>query len=171
MPKQRFLMFWLSPTELVWYGAYFGIFSGNLRFFRLFRFVLFPNSLFGLFRFYTKTESFDVSVEPKQTEDQPKQFDREHILVFLWNFGLFRFVAEHFCLFLLFRYRYETPKQNKFFCFMVSWNKPKQKLKQILFQFFFVFFLFVLRTHSLAVMLPLNTVRDLATLSIQLFKT
>jgi hypothetical protein len=27
------------------------------------------NSL--LFHFYTKTESFDVSVEPKQTEDQP----------------------------------------------------------------------------------------------------
>jgi hypothetical protein len=31
--------------------------------------------------------------------------------------------------------------------------------------------LFVSRTPSLAVMLPLNTVRDLATLSIQLFKT
>jgi hypothetical protein len=35
-----------------------------------------------LFRLYTETESFDVSIEPKQTEDQPKQFDREHILVF-----------------------------------------------------------------------------------------
>jgi predicted patatin/cPLA2 family phospholipase len=38
--------------------------------------------LFRLFRFYTKTESFDVSIEPKQTEDQPKQFDKEHILQF-----------------------------------------------------------------------------------------
>ncbi len=37
--------------------------------------------LFRLFRFYTETESFDVSIEPKQTEDQPKQFDREHILL------------------------------------------------------------------------------------------
>jgi hypothetical protein len=36
--------------------------------------------LFRLFRFYTETESFDVSIVPKQTEDQPKQFDREHIL-------------------------------------------------------------------------------------------
>jgi len=35
--------------------------------------------LFPLFRFYTETESFDVSIEPKQTEDQPKQFDTEHI--------------------------------------------------------------------------------------------
>jgi hypothetical protein len=34
-----------------------------------------------LFRFYTETESLDVSIEPKQTEDQPKQFDREHIMV------------------------------------------------------------------------------------------
>ncbi len=38
--------------------------------------------LFWLFRFYTETESFDVSIELKQTEDQPKQFDREHILPF-----------------------------------------------------------------------------------------
>jgi hypothetical protein len=38
--------------------------------------------LFWLFRFYSETESFDVSIEPKQTEDQPKQFDREYILVF-----------------------------------------------------------------------------------------
>jgi hypothetical protein len=29
--------------------------------------------LFRLFRFYTETESFDVSIELKQTEDQPKQ--------------------------------------------------------------------------------------------------
>ncbi len=37
--------------------------------------------LFRLFRFFTETESFDVSIEPKQTEDEPKQFDREHILL------------------------------------------------------------------------------------------
>ena len=34
--------------------------------------------LFRLFRFYTETESFDVSIELKQTEDQPKQFKREY---------------------------------------------------------------------------------------------
>ncbi len=49
--------------------------------------------LFRLFRFYTETESFHVLIEPKQTEDQPKQFDREHILVFfLENLGVFLFV-------------------------------------------------------------------------------
>jgi hypothetical protein len=56
--------------------------------------------LLRLFRFYTETESFGVSIEPKQTEDQPKQFDREHILVFfhkiLCCFGFFLFVSHQF---------------------------------------------------------------------------
>jgi hypothetical protein len=56
--------------------------------------------LFRLFRFHTETESFGVSIEPKQTEDQPKQFDREHILVFfhkiLCCFVLFLFVSKQF---------------------------------------------------------------------------
>jgi hypothetical protein len=51
--------------------------------------------LFRLFRFYTETESFDVSIEPKQTKDKAKHFDREHILQFftenLWFFQFFRF--------------------------------------------------------------------------------
>ena len=32
--------------------------------------------LFRLFRFCTETDGFDVSIEPKQTENQPKQFKR-----------------------------------------------------------------------------------------------
>ncbi len=65
-------------------------FSENLRVFRFVSvcFGLFQNSLFWLFRFYTKTESFDVSIEPKQIEDQPKQFDRVHILVFFRKFSV-----------------------------------------------------------------------------------
>jgi hypothetical protein len=56
--------------------------------------------LFRLFRFYTETESFVVSIEPKKTEEQLKQFDRELILVFFSeNLGLFRFVSVGFSLF------------------------------------------------------------------------
>ncbi len=44
--------------------------------------------LFRLFRLYTETASFDVSIKPKQTGDQPKQFDREYILVFIRKFGV-----------------------------------------------------------------------------------
>jgi hypothetical protein len=58
--------------------------------------------LFWLFQFYTENESFGVSIEPKQTEEQPKQFDREHILVFFKKikgcFGLFWFVLKTFIL-------------------------------------------------------------------------
>ncbi len=57
--------------------------------------------LFRLFRFCTETESFDVSIEPKQTGDQPKQFDREHILLFFTeNVEFFRFCSMFFGFFL-----------------------------------------------------------------------
>ncbi len=37
------------------------------------------NVCFGLFGFYTETERFVVSIEPKQTEEQPEQCDREKL--------------------------------------------------------------------------------------------
>ncbi len=40
-------------------------------------------------------------------------------------FGFFLFVLTKFCLFRLFQYRYETPKQTEKKCFLVSRNKPK----------------------------------------------
>jgi hypothetical protein len=74
--------------------------------------------LFRLFRFYTETESFDVSIEPKQTKDQPKQFDREHILQFftenLWFFGFFGFFRFFSVFFSVFSVCFETV------CFGVS---------------------------------------------------
>jgi hypothetical protein len=64
--------------------------------------------LFRLFRFYTETESFDVSIEPKQTKDQPKQFHREHVLQFftenVWFIRFFRFFSCFFRFFLFFRF-------------------------------------------------------------------
>ncbi len=89
-----------------------------------------------LFRFYTETESFDVSIEPKQTEDQPKKFDREHILVFLWKvtvvsvcFGWFRNSSDCFnCFDIGSKHRKQT---KNFDLIWVSRNKPKQ----ILFRF------------------------------------
>ncbi len=76
-------------------------FTENFGFFRFFPvwfvfFGLFRNSLFRLFCFYTETESFDVSIEPKQKEDPPKQFEREYILVI---FIKFRVVSVCFGLF------------------------------------------------------------------------
>ncbi len=88
--------------------------------------------LFRLFRIYTQTESFDVLIEPKQTKDQPKQFDREQILLFFLQkmegfssfffvfFGFFRVFFGFFGLFRLFRFYTETES------FDVS-IEPKQK--------------------------------------------
>ncbi len=74
--------------------------------------------LFRLFRFSTETVSFDVSIELKQTEYQPKQFDREHILIFITEnfrfflffsvFSVFSFFWVFFGLFQLFRFYTET---------------------------------------------------------------
>ncbi len=102
--------------------------------------------LFRLFRFYTETESFDVWIEPKLTEDQPKQFEREHILLFVTeNVGVFRFFSFfllHFfglfrnSLFRLFRFYTETesfdvliePKQTE--------DPPKQFKREYIGVFF-----------------------------------
>ncbi len=87
---------------------FLSIFSENFGFFRVVSvcFGLFRNSLFWLLCFYTKSESFVVLIEPKQTEELPKQFDRKHILVFFQKilgcfgmFGLFWVVSVCFALF------------------------------------------------------------------------
>ncbi len=45
--------------------------------------------LFRLFRFYTETASFGVSIEPKETGDQPKQTEtngNESNMKNIWTF-------------------------------------------------------------------------------------
>jgi hypothetical protein len=91
--------------------------------------------LFRLFRFYTETESFDVSIEPKQREDQPKQFDREHIFRQFWVvlvcFSLFRNSSVCFCCFDI---GSKHRNKQKFFVFGSSKQTATQP-KQILFRF------------------------------------
>jgi hypothetical protein len=53
---------------------------------------------------------------------------------FSTNLGLFRFVSKQFCLFRLFRYRFETPKQTEIFYFWFH-ETTEINAKQILFQF------------------------------------
>ncbi len=67
--------------------------------------------LFRLFRFYTETESFDVSTEPKQ-------FEREHILLFFTEnlgfsrfFSVFSFFSVFFVFFCFFRFFRFVSKQ------------------------------------------------------------
>jgi hypothetical protein len=54
-----------------------------------------------------------------------------------WRF--FRFISRKFCLFQLFLYRSETPKQtetNRKKCFLVLWNKPKNNRNRLSFGLF-----------------------------------
>ena len=85
--------------------------------------------LFRLFCFYTETESFDVSIEPKQTKDKPKQFDREHILQFftenLWFFRFFRFFSRFFRFFHVF---FGLFRNRLFRCFGCFASIPKQRV-------------------------------------------
>ncbi len=75
-------------------NTYFAIFYRKFRvypFFSVFLvffffFSLFRNSLFRLFRFCTETESFDVSIEPKQTEDPPNSLKESIFWVFFRKF-------------------------------------------------------------------------------------
>ncbi len=84
--------------------------------------------LFRLFRFYIETESFDVSIEPKQTEDQPKQLDRENILLGFyrkfWVFPVFLFFCFfRFVLVVLLLYR-----SREFRCF--DWTETNRRPTQ-----------------------------------------
>ncbi len=99
---------------------------------------MFRYSLFRLFRFYTETESFDVSIEPKQTEDPPKQLKREYIWVF---FRKFRVVSVCFCLlrnssvcFDCFDVGSTHRNKPKFFVFCFT-KQTETNAKQILFRF------------------------------------
>jgi hypothetical protein len=47
--------------------------------------------LFQFFSFYTETEIFDVSIEPKQTETETVRYGA-YFGIFSGNFGFFRFV-------------------------------------------------------------------------------
>ncbi len=89
--------------------------------------------LFRLFRFYTETESFGGSIALKKTEEQPKQCDREHILVFFSKyFGLFWFVLVCFSCFA------SIPKQ-KVSMFWLNQNKQKTHQNSLIESIFWYF--------------------------------
>ncbi len=121
-------------------------FTENLGFFPVFSFFFFIFffifsvffSLFRLFHFYTETESFDVSVESKQSEDPPKQFEREYIWVIFRKFrvvfvcfGLLRNSSVCFGCFDI-----GSKHQNKPKCLIFGFMKHTEpNPKQILFRY------------------------------------
>ncbi len=124
-------------TENLGFFRYFFVFFPVFSFFSFF-FGLFRNSLFRLFHFYTETESFDVSIEPKQTEDPPKQFKREYIWVFFIKFRVvsvcFGLLRNSSVCFGCFDIGSKHRNKQKFLVFGFT-KQTETNAKQILFRF------------------------------------
>ncbi len=74
----------------------------------------------------TETENFSVLIEPKQTEEQPNQFDREHILVYCQkNFGLIRVDSGCFGLFRFVSKQFLSVQKQGLSMFRLNRNKQK----------------------------------------------
>jgi hypothetical protein len=125
-------MFRLNRNSLI--VSIFCYFLQKIRVFRFFRFLRFLKFFFVCFETvcsgcFASIPKQRVLIEPKQTEDPPKQFKKEYIWEFFGKFrvvfGLFWFVTKQICLFRLFDIcRFETSKQtNRNFSF---WFHPKQ---------------------------------------------
>jgi hypothetical protein len=115
----------------------FSVFSVFSRFFRFFLgfFCLFRNSLFWCFGCFA---SIPKQIDPKQTEDPPKQFKREYFWVFFRKFrvvsvcfGLLRNSSVCFGCFDI-----GSKHRNKSKLFVIGFTKQTEtNAKQILFRF------------------------------------
>jgi hypothetical protein len=82
-------------------------------------------------------------------KNHPNSLKQSIIGYFSGNLGLFRFVTKQFCLFRLFQYRFETPKQTEIFCFWfhkTNQSKHETDLVSVCFGSNRNLFLFVSRT-------------------------
>jgi hypothetical protein len=116
-------------------------------------FGLFRNSLFRLFLFYTKTDRVSLfRLNWNKQETHPNSLKENIFGYFSDHLGLFQFVSvvtKQFCLFRLFRYRFETPKQTEifsFWCHETNRNKRETDLVSVCFGSNRNKFLFVSRT-------------------------
>jgi hypothetical protein len=80
------------------FSVFFLSFSGFFGFFLGF-FGLFPNSLFGCFGCFASIPKQRVLIDPKQTEDPPKQFITEYIWVLFRKFRVVSVCYETVLLF------------------------------------------------------------------------
>jgi hypothetical protein len=119
--------------ELTFSYSFFSVWTHKLRFLAKLLHIPKRAKNLGFFRFFRIFSFFSFFSVCFETEDPPKQFKREYIWVF---FRKFRFVVKQICLFRLFRYRFETPKQTEIFCFWfneTNRNKRETNLVSVCF--------------------------------------
>jgi hypothetical protein len=121
----------------------------------LLRFVLvsFETIFFGCFASIPKLRVSMFQLNRNKQKTNQNSLIESIIWYFSENLGLFWFVSKQFCLFHSFRYRFETPKQTKIFCFWfhgTNRNATKTFLVSVCFSLFRFelkfFFFFVSRT-------------------------
>ncbi len=107
--------------------------------------------LFRLFRFFTETESFDVLIEPKQTEDQTKQFKR--FGGSCHSFYLFCLLQSHTFIITFVQYTHPSPFAEASLQFDREHILLFFTEKFMVFPVFFVFFQFVSKQFVSVVLL------------------
>ncbi len=126
-------------------------FSVSFRFFRSFS-GFFETVCFGCFASIPKQRDSMFRLNRNKQKTHPNSLKESILGNFLENlvlFGLFRFLTKQFCLFRLFRYRFETTKQTETFCFgfhETNRNKRETDLVSVCFGSNRNLFLFVSRT-------------------------
>ncbi len=131
IPKQRVSMFRLNRNKQKTNrnslkGSIFSNFLQKI--YSFFNFSVF-SGFFSVFSVCFETVCFGVSIVSllyqnrefwlirNKQKTHPNSLKESIFGYFSENSGLFRFVMKQFCLFRLFRYRFETPKQTETFCF------------------------------------------------------
>ncbi len=139
IPKQRVSMFRLNRNKqetnrnsLI--GSIFCYFIQKMQSFSVF-FQIF-SVFFGFFSVFSFFPVFSVclasiskqrvSIEPKQTEDPPKQFKREYIWKFFQKFRVVSVCYETDLFVSAVSMQVRNTETNQKFFFLVSRNKPKQ---------------------------------------------
>ncbi len=132
-------------TENLGFFRFCLVFFGLFSFFSVFRFVL-KQFISGVSLLYRNRE-FRLNQNKQKTH--PNSLKESIFGYFSENLGLFRFVTKQICLFRLFRYRFETPKQTEIFSFWfheTNRNKRETDLVSVCFDSNRNLFLFVSRT-------------------------
>ena len=117
-PKYSKLCMYKYGEPAFSYSFFSGVWTHKLRFLAKLLHIPKRAKNLGFFRFFSDFFVFFVFFRfVSKQKTHPNNLKESIFGYFSENLGSFRFVAKQICLFRLFRYRFETPKQTKNFSF------------------------------------------------------
>ncbi len=102
------------------------VFFGFFSFFSVFSFFSFFSVCTVCFGCFASIPKQRVLIEPKQTEDPPKQFKRDYIWELFRKFRVFSVCYETDLFVSVVSIKVRNTETNRIFFFLVTRNKPKQ---------------------------------------------